>query len=468
MTTSESIDATSVDETELVETLRASLRGEVIGRDHLEYDTARKVWNGLIDRHPSVIARCADTADVVEVVKVARATRPLLSIRGGGHQVAGSAMCDDGLVIDLSQMKAVHVDPAARIVRAQAGATWGDVDRATQLFGLVTPGGEVSQTGIAGLTLGGGMGVLMRAHGLSCDNLRSVEIVTADGTVRTASREEHPDLFWAARGGGRGLGVVTSFEFDVHPLGPRVATAQVLYHYTDARSVVRAWRDLVPRLPDSITPQLVLWNIPAHPDVPAELHGSKVVIVAGMHAGPASEAGSALARLAGLGTPLMDMSATVDYLDVQTGFDAAFPAGERYFFKSHFLDAMTDEAIDVLLDCDAHRATTDSLIVVRALGGAVARVSDDESAYPHRRARFNVSFDAGWSDPALDAAAIGWSRSTWDALAPYATGGVYLNFAGLDHEADRTSVFGAAADRLDRIRRSYDPTGLFAAAGDRP
>jgi FAD/FMN-containing dehydrogenase len=468
MTTTESTHATSMAESELVETLRTALRGTVIDRSHSDYDSARRVWNGLIDRHPAVIARCADTADVVEVVKVDRANRPLISVRGGGHQVAGSAVCDDGLVIDLSEMRAVHVDPGARTVRAQAGATWGEVDRATQLFGLVTPGGEVSQTGIAGLTLGGGMGVLMRAHGLSCDNLRSIEIVTADGTVRTASREEHPDLFWAARGGGRGLGVVTSFEFDVHPLGPRVATAQVLYPYADARSVVRAWRDLVPQLSDSVTPQLVLWNIPVHPVIPAELHGSKVVMVAGVHAGPAGESGSALARLARLGTPLMDMSATVDYVDVQTGFDAAFPAGERYFFKSHFLDAMNDEAIDVLLECDAHRPTTDSLIVIRTLGGTVARVSEEESAYPHRRASFNISFDAAWSDPALDAAAIGWSRSTWDALAPYATGGVYVNFAGLDHEADRTSVFGPAADRLDRIRRRYDPIGLFAAAGDMP
>jgi len=468
MTTSTSTTAASTVESELVETLRAAVRGEVIDRGHRDYDTARRVWNGLIDRRPAVIVRCADTADVVAVVEVARALHPVVSVRGGGHQVAGSAVCDDGLVIDLSRMKGVHVDPVARTVRAQAGATWNDVDRATQLFGLATPGGEVSETGIAGLTLGGGMGVLMRAHGLSCDNLRSIEVVTADGAVRTASREEHPDLFWAARGGGRGLGVVTSFEFDVHPLGPRVATAQVLYPYTDAGSVIRAWRDLVPQLPDSVTPQLVLWNIPEHPDIPAELHGSKVVIVAGVHAGPADEAGSALARLAGLGTPLMDMSGTVDYLEVQTGFDWAFPAGDRYFFKSHFMDRLTDEAIEILLDGDTHRPTTQSLIVIRALGGAISRVSAEESAYPHRRALFNVSFDAGWSDPALDDTAIGWSRSTWDAMAPYATGGVYLNFAGLDHEADRTSVFGTAADRLDRIRRSYDPTGLFAAAGERP
>jgi FAD/FMN-containing dehydrogenase len=254
--------------------LRSVLRGPVIHRDHAEYHSARRVWNGLIDRHPAVIARCTGTADVVEAVRVAREYRPTVSIRGGGHQVAGSAVCDDGLVIDLSAMRAVHVDPTAATVRVQAGATWGEVDRETQLFGLVTPGGEVSQTGVAGLTLGGGMGVLMRAYGLSCDNLRSIEIVTADGAVRTASPDEHPGLFWAARGGGRGLGVVTSFEFDLYPLGPEVATAQVMYPYADAASVLAAWRDLTPHLPDTVTPEVVLWSIPPDPEIPAELHGS--------------------------------------------------------------------------------------------------------------------------------------------------------------------------------------------------
>jgi FAD/FMN-containing dehydrogenase len=245
--------------------LRAALRGEVIDRSHADYDEARRVWNGLIDRHPAVIARCASTADVVEAVRVARRNRPVVSVRGGGHQVAGSAVCDDGLVIDLSTMKGVHVDPVARTARAQAGATWADVDRATQLFGLATPGGEVSETGIAGFTLGGGMGVLQRAYGLACDNLRSVEIVTADGAVRTASRDEHPDLFWALRGGGRGLGVVTSFEFTLHPVGPKVAKTLVFYPYEEAGRVLRGWRDLVPQLPDTVSPEFVLWSIPPDP-----------------------------------------------------------------------------------------------------------------------------------------------------------------------------------------------------------
>jgi FAD/FMN-containing dehydrogenase len=459
--------ATGEVENAIVEALRTMLRGEVIDRTHPAYNNARRVWNGLIDRFPAVIARCTGTADVVEAVRVARKHRPLVSIRGGGHQVAGSAVCDDGLVIDLSEMRAVHVDPVAHTVRVQAGATWADVDRETQLFGLVTPGGEVSQTGVAGLTLGGGLGALMRAHGLSCDNLRSIEIVTADGAVRTASREEHADLFWAARGGGRGLGVVTSFEFTLQPLGPQVAVAQVFYPHTEAARVLRAWRDLTPQLPDTVTPEFILWSIPSDPAIPADMHGSKAVIVAGLYAGDPREATAALAPLAALGTPLMDLSATMDYVAVQSAVDAAVPPGGRYFFKSHFMDAISDPAIDVLLDCDARRPNPESLIIIRALGGAIARVAANQSAFPHRSAQYNLSIDACWFDPALDGTVIDWARSSWDAMRAFGTGGVYLNFAGLDEDADSRAMYGWAADRLHHIQATYDPQGLFAAAAQR-
>ena len=452
----------------MIDALRAHLHGEVIDRFHSDYDEARRVWNGLIDRHPVVIARCASTADVVQAVAVARRHRPTVSIRGGGHQVAGSAVVDDGLVIDLSVMRGVHVDPAARTVRAQAGATWGDVDRTTQLFGLATPGGEVSQTGIAGLTLGGGLGGLMRAYGLSCDNLRSLEIVTADGAVRTASREEHPDLFWAARGGGRGLGVVTSFEFGLHPVGPQVAVAQVLYPYTDAPAVLRAWRDLTPKLPHTITPEVVLWSVPPDPEIPASLHGAKVVMVAGMFAGAVGDGAGALSPLAGLGTPLLDVSGTVNYVDAQCALDAAFPAGGRYYFKSHFLNELTDQAIDALLAADAHRPNPESLMVIRTLGGAISNTAAADSAYPHRSAQYNLSVDASWSDATLDSAAIGWARESWGAMAPFSTGGVYVNFAGLDDDVDRAAVFGSEVAQLDRIRQAYDPDGIFTAAAARP
>jgi len=457
-------------EHEVVDALRRSLQGDVIDRGHPEYEQARRVWNGLIDRHPAVVARCASTADVVEAVRVARTHRPVVTIRGGGHQVAGSAVRDDGLVVDLSGMKGVHVDPTSRTARAQAGVTWGELDRATQLFGLATPGGEVSLTGIAGLTLGGGMGLLQRRFGLSCDNVRSIEIVTADGVVRTASRQQHPDLFWGARGGGRGLGVVTSFEFDLHPLGPEVATAQVLYPYEDAEAVLRAFRDVAAAAPETVSPELALFSIPPDPDVPEELHWSKVVLVAGVYAGPSDEADEALAPLRNLGSPLTDLSGPRRYVEVQSDLDDLVPDGIRAYMKSHFVDELSDRAIATIVACDADRPTPLSLIVIRTLGGAIARVGPDESAYPHRSATYNVSVDAFWDDPALDAAAIGWARSAWDAMTPFSTGGVYVNFSGLDDEADqlRAAVLGSNQGRLDRIRADYDPDGVFEAAAHAP
>jgi len=457
----------------MVEELRGALRGPVIARDDPGYDAARRVWNGLIDRHPAAVARCHGTADVVEAVRVARTFRPVVSIRGGGHQTAGSAVLDDALVVDLSAMKGVHVDAQARTARVQPGVTWGELDRETQLFGLATPGGEVSITGVAGLTLGGGMGHLQRCFGLSCDNLRSVELVTADGMVRTASRSEHAELFWALRGGGRGLGVVTSFEFELHPLGPDVATASVIYPYEDAEDVIHRFREVAPNLPPTVSPELVLWSIPPDPELPSELHWAKAVFVSAVFAGPVADADAALAPLRSLGTPLADVSATRPFVEVQSEVDELIPAGIRAYMKSHFADELSDAAVATLLACDAARPTPLSLTAIRTLGGAssaVPRVGPDESAYAHRAATFNVSVDALWTEPALDDAAIGWSRSTWDALAPFSTGGVYVNFSGTQDEAAglRPSVFGAHAARLERIRADYDPDGLFDAAAAAP
>ena len=453
----------------MVDALRATLRGEVIDRHHPGYDDARRVWNGLIDRHPAVIARCADVADVVEAVRIARRHRPVVAIRGGGHQVAGSAVCDDGLVIDLSAMRAVQVNPTTRTAYVQAGATWGDVDRATQVHGLATPGGEVSVTGVAGLTLGGGLGVMMRSHGLSCDNLRSVEIVTADGMVRTASRDEHTDLFWAARGGGRGLGVVTSFEFDLHPLGPEVTSTLVLYPYQDAATVLRAWRDVARTAPETLEPEIALWSIPPLPDIPEALHGTPVVTVAGVYIGPPADAGPVLAPLRQLGTPLADLTATTTYLESQRALDDMFPDGGHYYWKSHFVDDLTDELLDTLIDHDAHRPSPQSLLIIRTLGGAIARIGPNATAYPHRSASFNVSVDASWNDPNLDDTAINWARSTWTALAPFATGGLYLNFAGLGDDTNLTAAaHGPNEGRLNEIRRSYDPDRVFETAASLP
>jgi FAD/FMN-containing dehydrogenase len=457
-------------EAAMADELRVSLRGQVIARSDAGYDEARRVWNGLIDTRPAVIARCTGTADVVEAVRVARTYRPVVSIRGGGHQVAGSAVLDDALVIDLSTMTGVHVDVPSRTARVQPGATWGDVDRETQLFGLATPGGEVSITGVAGLTLGGGMGHLQRRHGLSCDNLRSIELITADGMARRASCDEHVDLFWAARGGGRGLGVVTSFEFDLHPVGPDVAVGQFIFPYAEAESVMRKFSALAPTMPETVSPELVVWSIPPDPDIPEELHWSKAVFVLGVYSGPASEVGDLFAPLATLGNPIADLSGTYPYVGVQSDVDALIPDGIRAYMKSHFADELSDAAIASLLEHDASRPCPLSLIAIRTLGGAVARVGTDGSAYAHRGATFNVSVDAFWEEPDLDGAAIGWARSTWNAFAPFSAGGVYLNFSGLRDEADdvRPAVQGASAARLDQIRAEYDPDGIFATAARVP
>lgn len=460
------IDTTREDA--LVATLRATLTGDVVDRTDPRYDTARAVWNGLIDRRPAVIARCRDTADVVAALAAARTHRPVVSIRGGGHQVAGSAVCDDGLVIDLSPMTDVSVDPEAGTVRAGPGARWADLNRATQRHGLVVPGGEVSETGVAGLTLGGGMGALQRAHGLSCDALLSVQIVTADGEVRTASATEHPDLFWAVRGGGRGIGVVTAMEFATRPLGPQVASALVLYPIEQAAEVLDAWRALVPTLPETVSPEFALWSVPPDPELPVEMHGAPVAVAGGLYAGPADEGLEVLAGFARLGTPLVDATAVTDYTASQAALDPLFPAGGRYFFKSHFLDGIDDLTAAAILDAGQRRPTPGCIVVVRTLGGAIDRVGADESAYPHRGAAFNVSIDAGWTDPGLDTEAIGWARRGWDGLAPHGTGGVYVNFAGLDEDADRATSFGAHVGRLDAVARAHDPDGVLRAARARP
>jgi FAD/FMN-containing dehydrogenase len=287
--------------------------------------------------------------------------------------------------------------------------------------------------------------------------------------VRTASRDQHTDLFWAVRGGGRGIGVVTSLEFDLHPLGPEVATALVLYPYDDAATVLRAWRHVARQAPDTLTPEIGLWSIPPLPEVPDELHGAPVLTVSGVHIGPAGDAEPVLAPLRQLGTPLADLSGTTSYIESQSAVDALFPAGGRYYWKSHFVDDLTDELIDTVLKHDADRPSPESVIMIRTLGGAIARVGGRETAYPHRSASFNISVDASWHTPTRDADAIGWGRSTWEALAPFATGGLYLNFAGLGDDRDlRSSALGGNEARLDEIRRSYDPDGLFDAAAHRP
>jgi FAD/FMN-containing dehydrogenase len=448
---------------EHIQEFKERLHGPLLRRGDEGYDAARTVWNGMIDRYPALIARCTGTADVVAAVNFARTHEIPVSVRGGGHQVAGTAVNDGGLVIDLSRMKGIHVNPDHRTVRAQAGATWGDLDWETQVFGLATPGGEVSATGIAGLTLGGGIGLLRRKYGLSCDNLLSVQIVTADGHVRTASETDHPDLFWAARGGGRGLGVVTSFEYQLHPVGPEVMTATVMYPFESAEEVLHSWCAFAEQAPDEVTSELLLWSIPADPAMPDELHEQAMVIVIGLYAGPVEHGEQALQPLRELSHPVVDLSGPAPYLAVQSSFDAFFPDGLRYYWKSVNLDQLDDAAIRTAVALAAKRPTPQTLLIVRHLGGAISRVPDEATAYANRAAAFNLSIDATWEHPADDERVIAWTRDSWAKMQRFSNGGVYLNFAGFGEEGESLvrAAHGGNYERLVAVKKRYDPTNIF-------
>jgi FAD/FMN-containing dehydrogenase len=447
----------------IVQDFITRVRGPVIQPGDGEYEEARTVRNGLIDRRPALIVRCNGVADVVEAVDFAREQRLVLSVRGGGHNVAGSATNDGGVVIDLSAMRGVRVDPAARTVRVQGGATWGDVDRETQLFGLATPGGVISSTGVGGLTLGGGWGWLRRKFGYCVDNLVSVDIVTADGQVRTASATENPDLFWAVRGGGGNFGVVTSFEFRLHPVGPLVALAAPAYALEDAARVLPAWRDYMQSAPEEVSGSALFWSIPVSEHFPPELHGKAVFIAAAAHCGPADEGERALMPLRELATPILDLSATMPYAVLQTGFDWAFPKGWLYYWKSHYLDGLGDEVIDALLGCALDRPSPQALVAVWHLGGAASRVGATETAFGRRDAPYLLSFDTTWTEPEDTERCIAWTRTSWAEMRRFGSGGLYLNFAGFGEEKEALvrAGYGENYDRLVELKNRYDPTNLF-------
>jgi FAD/FMN-containing dehydrogenase len=439
------------------------VRGAVLRPGDEGYDDARAIWNGLIDRRPALIVRCTGAADVVDAVDFAREHELLLSVKGGGHNVAGNAVNDDGLVIDLSLMRGVDVDPSTGTMRAQGGATWGDADRESQLFGLAVPGGVVSTTGIAGLTLHGGVGHLRRKHGLSLDNLLSVDIVTADGQLRRASATENEDLFWAVRGAGSNFGVVTSFEFQAHPVGPTVMVGAVFYPLADGRTVLPAWRDYMASAPEELSSLAICWSVPAGEPFPPEHHGSPVVIVAAAYAGPLEDGEPVVQPLRELARPLIDLSGPWPWVGLQSGFDALFPKGELRYWKSRSLAGLPDEAIDEILDFAARRPTPLTDLVAWHHGGAMSRVGETETAYAGRDAAFHVTGEVNWTDPAQSDEAIAWGREFWDAMGRHSTGGVYLNFPGLGEEKEALvrAGYGANYERLAELKAKYDPTNLF-------
>jgi FAD/FMN-containing dehydrogenase len=436
---------------EAIASLAANFRGQLIRPGDAEYDSARKIWNASIDKRPGLIARCAGIADVVAAVNFARDQRLLLAIRGGGHNVGGRALCDGGIVVDLSRMKSVHVDPARRTVRVQGGATLGDVDRETHVFGLAVPAGVVSKTGIAGLTLGGGVGWLVRKHGLTCDNVLSFEVVTAEGKVITASSAEHPDLFWALRGGGGNFGVVTSFEFRAHPVST-VLGGMVIHPRERGADVLRFYRTFVESAPEELTLYAVLLSTP---------DGAPAIAIAGCYCGDLAEGERVLKPLRAFGPPMVDAFQPMPFPALQSMLDAGFADGRHNYWKSTFLRGLSDEAIGVVVE-HAGRATSPlTAVVIEYYGGIAGRVRSADTAFPHRQACYDFGILTQWVSSAETPQQVEWTRRFADAMKPFSNGAYLLSF--LDQEPDETikAAFGPNYERLSQVKAKYDPTNFF-------
>jgi FAD/FMN-containing dehydrogenase len=432
--------------------LRDEVRGPVIGPSDPDYETARRVHNGMIDKRPAVIVRCSGGADVMTALQFGREHGLPIAVRGGGHNVAGKAVCDDGIVIDLSGMKGMQVDPSNRVARAQAGLTWGEFDRETQAFGLATTGGAVSTTGIAGLTLGGGIGWLQRQHGLTCDNLLSADVVTADGHFLTASETQNADLFWGLRGGGGNFGIVTSFEYRLHPVG-QVLGGPVLYPFSAAKDAFEFYRDFSQAAPDELFCE---FGVGPAPD------GQRAVFLFMCYTGPPDLGEKTIAPVREFGHPLQDMLQPMTYCDVQRAFDADFPFGLKNYWKSSNLGQLSDEAIDTIITAMRAAPSAAPAIIIDQFGGAVARVSDDATAFGHRQANYDLIIAAIWSDDSAQEAHIDWARSFWEAMQPYSEDSVYVNYlADEGPERVRAAYGGDHWARLVALKRKYDPENVF-------
>jgi FAD/FMN-containing dehydrogenase len=447
----------------VVERFGSGLRGELYRPGDAGYEEARKVWNGLIDKRPALIVRCAGVGDVVDSVNLARENDLLVAVRGGGHNVAGNAVCDGGLVIDLSAMKGIRVDPERRTVRAEGGVTLGDLDRETQVFGLATPMGVVSQTGIAGLTLGGGIGSLRRKYGLSSDNLLSVDVVTADGRFLTASETENADLFWGIRGGGGNFGVVTSFEYRLHPVGPEVMFCFVLYPGDSAKEVLHSLDEYTAQAPEEVSPLSFLGRVPHVEMFPEEWHGEPMVALIAMYAGEAEEGEGILRPLRELAEPIADFSGPMPYVEAQKVLDEDYPDGWRYYWKSQNISGLSEEVIERLVvhaeAAPSHHSTVD----VWYQGGAMSRAGAGETAFGDRSAPIWLGVEANWEEPQDDEANITWARECVADMRRFAGGGAYLNFPGFFEEGETLirEAFGENHERLVQLKNRYDPTNLF-------
>jgi FAD/FMN-containing dehydrogenase len=435
-----------------VKQFESGLRGYLIRPESTGYETARRVHNAMIDKRPALIVRCAGVSDVVSAVNFGRENDLLIAIRGSGHNVAGTAVCDGGIVIDLSQMKGIRVDPAGRTVRAEAGVTWGELDHETQAFGLATTGGAVSTTGISGLTLGGGIGVLMRKHGLACDNLQAVDVVTAGGAMLTASATDNSDLFWALRGGGGNFGIATSFEYRIHPVGP-VLGGLVLHPLDRAKDLLAFYRELTATAPEELTAYFALVTSP---------DGVPMSAIFVCYAGPLATGEGVLRPVREFGPPVADLIAPMPYTAIQKTFDAGQPPGLLNYWKSGFLREISPDVIDASADAWGSVPSPLTSIVIEHLGGAVDRVGASETAFSHRGVPYSFTAASLWREASQSDKNIAWTRRLWDALQPAADGAVYSNYLGEDEGDERVrAAYGSNYPRLVALKEKYDPTNLF-------
>ncbi|WP_170384443.1 FAD-binding oxidoreductase [Ruegeria atlantica] len=450
----------SIDQAAL-DALDASLRGAVHLPGSPGYDEARTTWNSVVDRRPGFVIRALGASDVQKAVNFVRNAGLVMSVRSGGHQIAGHAVADDAVMLDLSQMRSVHVDPQARTARVAPGAVLGDVDRETQAHGLTVPVGINGTTGIAGLTLGGGFGWTTRKFGMTIDNLISAEVVTADGSIVHTSATSHPDLFWAIRGGGGNFGVVTSFEFQLHPLGPEVLSGLVVHPIEAAPDLLAQYVKIADTAPDELTVWAVMRMAPPLPFLPEEWHGREVLIFAACYAGAMNDGEAAMAELRGLGNPIVDVISPHAFVDWQSAFDPLLASGARNYWKSHDFSTLTPDAISGLLEGIAKLPDPASEVFVAHVGGAMARVPTDATAYPERSAHFIMNVHSRWEDPTKDEACINWARALYDRMTPHATGSAYVNFMPADQSDALDGAYGANGSRLAEIKRKYDPDNLF-------
>ena len=442
-------------------TFRETLRGKVCLPDEAGYDEARTIWNAMIDRHPGAAVRCKGAADIMRAVTFAREHGVVLAVRAGGHNIAGNAVCEGGLLLDLSLMRGVRVDPYHCTARVEPGATLGDFDREAQAFGLATPLGINSTTGVAGLTLGGGFGWLSRKFGLTVDNLISADVVTADGMLVQASATENADLFWALRGGGGNFGVVSSFEFRLHPVGPMVLSGLIVHPFARARELLAGYREAAAKAPDELTQWVILRKAPPLPFLPADVHGKEILVFAVCYVGDERDGNRALEPLRALGEPIADVIGMQPFTGWQSAFDPLLTPGAYNYWKSHNFVELDDGLLDVLVSQAASLPTEECEIFIGHLGGAANRVAPDAMAYPHRNANFVMNVHTRWREAADTQRSIDWARKLFAETAPYATGGVYVNFMPED-ETDRvSSAYGTNYARLAALKSEYDPGNLF-------